>query len=125
MPGSRSGGEGCRSAEVASPACPFAVSISAADALLLAGLRRVAASAGLQEVQGLTCAALSLRSGGVGKPHGRIDVELSPGATVIRVTTVPSEALWRQLLNLIEIVYAAPRANESVAHRKEPPGMIR
>ena len=72
----------------------------ARDPLLLAGLQRAAALAGIEEAAS-SQSELALRSTGDGACHPSLDVACDERAVVITVTGQPSEESWLALHDLI------------------------
>ena len=84
------------------------VTLAAPDALSLAGLRRVAALAGLRENDDDASTAMSLRHRGCGAPHRSLDVEIGEECVVVRVDRPPAEEAWRRLYAVLAILDPTP-----------------
>lgn len=81
------------------------VRILAPDALLQAGLRRLANNAGLHVLETGDAAALTLRTPGSAGASSDVEVEVDQEAVVIRVRQNPESATWTAVSALVAAVF--------------------
>jgi hypothetical protein len=95
----------------------FAVSLSASDALLRAGLERACAMTGVRVAAPGQRATLSIRSERSGIAHPSLDVVVAQDRTIVTVHGQPDRAVWLALHDVLAQLVSAMPGPEGGARR--------
>jgi hypothetical protein len=87
-----------------SPSRSFRAVIRADNALLLAGLRRTASLAEVEETHDESSADFGLHVGGIGLCHSLVDLKCEGNRLILTVAGQPSSELWSKIRELIAIL---------------------
>ncbi len=91
------------------PVASWSAKLDATDELLLSGLRRTVARAGMAECDRLAEAALSVRSHEAGCPHPAVDIEVSASEVVVRLRGEPARGARWSAYAVLEALYECGR----------------